>query len=130
MAMKLQESEMPRVIHFEIGADDVKRAVKFYKDAFGWRIETWGGPMEYWLCTTGPDSEPGINGAIMPRTGKHATINTISVTSIEEASKKITRAGGKITSATQPVPGIGYFCYCADSEGNPFGIMQADPNAK
>jgi predicted enzyme related to lactoylglutathione lyase len=121
---------MPRVIRFEIGADNVKRAVKFYRDAFGWQIDTWGGPEDYWLCTTGPDSEPGINGAIMPREEKRATVNTIGVGSIEEASKKITRAGGKITTLAMPIPGIGYFCYCTDTEGNPFGIMQSDPNAK
>ena len=47
---------MPRVIHFEIPADDPQRAVKFYREAFGWEISTWGGPGEYWLATTGPDT--------------------------------------------------------------------------
>jgi catechol 2,3-dioxygenase-like lactoylglutathione lyase family enzyme len=29
---------MPRVVHFEIHADDPKRAIKFYQDVFGWEI--------------------------------------------------------------------------------------------
>jgi len=29
-----------------------------------------------------------------------------------------------------PIPGVGYFAYCEDSEGNLFGVMQADKNAK
>jgi predicted enzyme related to lactoylglutathione lyase len=33
---------MPRVVHFEIPADDTGRAVKFYQKVFGWKIEKWG----------------------------------------------------------------------------------------
>jgi len=25
---------------------------------------------------------------------------------------------------------VGYFAYCEDTEGNMFGVMQMDPNAK
>jgi hypothetical protein len=28
------------------------------------------------------------------------------------------------------IPGVGYLAYCHDTEGNMFGIMQADPAAK
>jgi predicted enzyme related to lactoylglutathione lyase len=27
------------------------------------------------------------------------------------------------------IPGVGWLAYCADSEGNTFGIMQADERA-
>jgi uncharacterized protein len=27
------------------------------------------------------------------------------------------------------IPGVGWLAYCADSEGNGFGIMQADESA-
>jgi len=55
---------MPRVIHFEIPADDPARAVKFYEAVFGWKIEKWNGPMDYWLAMTGEQEQPGIDGAI------------------------------------------------------------------
>lgn len=58
---------MARVVHFEITADDPKRAVRFYEQALGWKIEPYGGEMSYWLAATGPDDAPGIHGAIMPR---------------------------------------------------------------
>ena len=29
-------------------------------------FKKWDGPMPYWMITTGPDSEPGINGGLMP----------------------------------------------------------------
>jgi uncharacterized protein len=28
------------------------------------------------------------------------------------------------------IPGVGYLVYCQDTEGNTFGMMQADPAAK
>jgi predicted enzyme related to lactoylglutathione lyase len=31
--------KLPKVVHFEIAADDLKRAVKFYEDVFNWKIE-------------------------------------------------------------------------------------------
>ncbi|HPT75026.1 MAG TPA: VOC family protein, partial [Methanomassiliicoccaceae archaeon] len=55
---------MPRVIHFEIPAEDPERAVEFYKKVFGWKIDKWEGPIDYWLVMTGENDEPGINGAI------------------------------------------------------------------
>jgi predicted enzyme related to lactoylglutathione lyase len=55
---------LPRVIHFEIPADNPERAVQFYQQVFGWKIQKWAGHADYWLATTGEDKEPGINGAI------------------------------------------------------------------
>jgi len=49
-----QEKNYARIVHFEIPADDPQRAAAFYKKAFGWKIEKWPGPMEYWMVTTGP----------------------------------------------------------------------------
>ncbi len=121
---------MPKVIHFEIGVDDPKRAVKFYRDVFGWEINNWG-PMEYWLIKAGDDTEPGINGALMPR-GESGitTVNTISVPSLGLFMKKVEENGGKILTEKMTVPGVGYFAYCQDTEGNKFGIMQEDASAK
>jgi len=122
---------MPRVIHFEIAIDDPKRAVHFYTTVFGWKIEKWQGPMDYWLVTTGRDPEPGIDGALLPRGFyPEPTVNTISVPSVDEYSGKIKAAGGKIVRPKMPIPGIGYYAICQDSEGNTFGIMESDPNAK
>ena len=121
---------MSRVIHFEINAENPERAVKFYADAFGWEIEKWAGPVDYWLITTGEESEPGINGAIKHRSDNLATVNTIGVPSIDDALRAVTLAGGKVIQPKMPVPGVGYHAYCQDTEGNIFGIMQDDPSAK
>ena len=120
---------MPRVVHFEINADNPERAVEFYKKVFGWSIENWGGPVEYWLVTTGPEGEPGINGAIKRRSDDQTTCNTISVPSLDDALQMIEKAGGKVLTPKMTIPGIGYNAYCRDSEGNVFGVMESDPSA-
>jgi uncharacterized protein len=54
------------IVHFEIPADNVQRAKKFYEDAFGWKMsDPWN--MNYFLVETRADGEPGINGGLMPR---------------------------------------------------------------
>jgi predicted enzyme related to lactoylglutathione lyase len=121
---------MSRVIHFEINADKPERAVTFYSKVFGWKIENFGGPEDYWLAGTGAEGEPGINGAILRRTSNLTTVNTISVISVDDAIKDIERAGGKMIQPKMPIPGIGYFSYCQDTEGNVFGVMQSDQSAK
>ena len=122
------------VVHFEIPASDTEKLKKFYSGVFGWKIEKgsedMSGPMEYWLVKAGEDKEIGINGAISGVSSFKGTINTISVPSYEEAAKKIVDAGGKILSPKTAVPGVGYMSYCRDTEGNVFGIMQTDINAK
>ncbi len=122
---------MGKVIHFEIPADNLERAVDFYKKVFGWKFEKYAGPMNYWLVTAGEDAEPGINGAIAEKDETHpATVNTISVSSFEDAVTKIVASGGEVLMPKMAVPKVGYMTYCKDTEGNIFGIMQTDPNAK
>ena len=121
---------MPRVIHFELGVDDPERAIKFYQAVFGWKIEKWDGPDDYWLVTTGEESQPGINGALMRRINSETTINIIDVPSVDEFVDKIVKSGGKVLQPKITVPGVGYAAYCIDTEGNRFGLMQSDPSAK
>jgi hypothetical protein len=122
---------MHRVVHFDIPVDDFERAIKFYKDVFGWQFAKWEGPMEYWLVTTGPDDKPGINGGIAKRqTANESIVNSINVPSVDVFSAKIKDAGGKVISPKVTIPGVGYYATCHDTEGNAFGIMQDDPSAK
>lgn len=64
---------MSRVIHVEIQAENVQRAVAFYQEVFGWQAEDWSeyAGFPYFGVTTGPEGEPGINGAIMSRPGSN-----------------------------------------------------------
>ena len=122
---------MAKVIHFEIPVDNPERAVRFYQAVFGWKIEKWQGPTDYWLATTGADTERGINGALTHRqAGFESTVNTLEVPSVDDLTAKVVAGGGSIVMEKSAIPGIGYLAYCRDTEGNLFGMMQNDPNAQ
>src|SRR5205823_6905149 len=98
------EAPMPRPMHFEIPADNPERAVGFYAELFGWQFKKWDGPMPYWLVTTGPDSEPGINGGLMKRMGPppadgqavNAYVCTVGVTDLDARVSKAVGLGGTV----------------------------------
>jgi len=129
---------MGRLVHFEIHADDPERAVAFYQKIFGWEIKSWGGPVEYWLITTGPEGTRGINGGLVRRRGpapvEGQAVNafpcTIDVASLDATIQAIESTGGRIALPKMPIPGVGWLAYAKDTEGNIFGIMQADRSAK
>ena len=121
---------MPRITHFDIPADDISRAKKFYKEVFNWKFEKWDGPMDYWMTTTG-NKEPGINGGLSKRIpGQMGITNTIDVPSIDKFTKKIVEKGGQLIIPKMSIPKIGWFAQCMDTEMNIFGIIEKDENAK
>ena len=128
---------MPRVVHFEIHAEDPERAERFYTGVFGWEMRLWEGPVEYRLVTTGPDEQAGINGAVLarrdsaesPEEGPNAYVCTVDVESIADTERRVAGAGGRQVTERMAVPGVGHLAYFKDTEGNVFGAMQADPEA-
>ncbi len=123
--------KIPKVVHFEINADDPIRAKRFYENIFNWKIEKWEGPMEYWVINAGDENEEGINGGLQKREESEDQIfNYIKVPSVDKVSKKIEDNGGTVISPKIAVPGIGYFYMFKDTEGNKLGIMEEDESAK
>jgi uncharacterized protein len=135
---------MNRILHFEIHAGDPERAAKFYRDVFDWEIHEYLVPgieikdeNRYWLVTTGPDNEPGINGGLLFRRGPapdegqpvNAFVCTIGVTDLDKSVSTAVRSGGIVAFPKMAVKGIGWLAYCKDTEGNIFGMMQEDPGA-
>jgi hypothetical protein len=119
---------MPRVIHFELPVDDPERAARFYRSVFGWQINKWEGPEDYWLITTGEQGEMGIDGALTKRSeGFMNTVNTVGVESLDESLARVEASGGKILMPKTQIPGVGWLAYAQDTEGNNFGMMQPDP---
>lgn len=117
---------MPRVVHFELIADDPDQATKFYANVFGWDVQKWeGGEQPYWLVTTGDEKEPGINGGFMkPYQQLKAPIITIEVPDIDDYVLKIEQAGGKVVAPKQEIAGQGWAAYFSDPAGNVVGIYQ------
>jgi predicted enzyme related to lactoylglutathione lyase len=121
---------MPRVVHFEITANDPEKVVPFYQKVFGWKIDKWPGPQDYWLVSTGDPASPGIDGGIFrPREIFTGTVNTIEVENIDEFIEKVKQNQGQIVTEKTVIPGVGHQVYCKDVEGTLFGLHQRDPNA-
>ena len=96
------------IVHFEIPADDIEKLKKFYADLFGWNMNKYPGPTNYYLVGTVPVDEktmmPLDPGLMVDSTKKKTLrspdlakpLNYISVESVEEYSKKVVALGGKV----------------------------------
>jgi uncharacterized protein len=120
-----------RVVHFEIPADDVSRAETFYREAFGWTMNSIPD-MGYTMVSTVPTDEKGmpkepgaINGGMLARqepvTGP---VITIDVDDIDGALERIEKLGGKVLRPKTAVGDMGHAAYFRDSEGNAVGLWQ------
>ena len=119
-----------RPTHFEIPVDDPDRAEMFYEAVFGWTFDRYpGAPSYYGMASTG-ETNPGINGALFQRGEDSGTTITMSVDSIEDSIAKIKAAGGSVIRDKMPIPTMGYFATCRDSEGNEIGLFTNDPKAE
>jgi len=116
---------MNRFVHFELVTDDFEKTAAFYRDVFGWQVQKWEGPVEYWLVTTGDTSTPGINGGLMKAGGPFkGTVTTIEVEDIDAALAKVKAHGGEIVFEKDTVPGVGQLAYIKDNTGIIIGILQ------
>ena len=96
---------------------------------FGWTIEKWEGPVDYWLVTTGEDG-PGIDGALLRTNPVHqSTVNVLDVESVSDYVEKIGAGGGEVMTPKTAIPGLGYVGYCKDVGGNVFRLFEGDEGA-
>ena len=119
---------MDSVVHFEIPADNPKRAQKFYSTVFDWKINNMPDMGYALLGTTEVDknqmpTKPGaINGGMLKRQAPvKSVVITINVASIDDAAKKIVKQGGKVVRKKAKVGDMGYAAYFKDTEGNVIG---------
>lgn len=131
------KKKIPTIVHFEIPADDVERARKFYSNLFGWKIEMIevkkdGASMDYWIISTSRESKESseksshLEGGLIKRQHpQQPNLNYISVTSIEEYSNKVKELGGKVVLPKTEITGYGFFAVCIDTENNAFALWES-----
>ena len=120
---------MPKIIHFEIPADDPERAAGFYHEVLGWDASRFGDE-PYWLVRAGEDDEPGANGALVARAGVHrGPVLIAGVADMDDVLRRAESCGGKVVQGKLPVPGMGWSAYLLDPEGNTIGLFQPDASA-
>lgn len=111
-----------RLVHFELPADDSGRARKFWSTLFGWTFQGWDGPVEYHMTEAG--GQPG--GAIYPsQEGERGPVVYFDVEDIRAGVERVRDLGGEADDA-QPIPGVGWYARCRDTEGNAFSLFQSD----
>jgi uncharacterized protein len=120
-------------IFFEIQADDVWRAAKFYQTVFGWKLSpNPGAPIEYLDIET-----DGSRGGLLkrpakippPEHGTNAYVCSMEVGNFDVTASMILSSGGQIALEKFPIPGRCWQGYFIDTEGNTFGIFQVDEHA-
>jgi predicted enzyme related to lactoylglutathione lyase len=115
---------MDKVVHFEVPFDDGERATAFYREAFGWQLDSMP-QMQYTMVTTTDSESAGINGGMLHRQGPiTAPVITIGVDDIDESLARIENLGGKVAIGRQPVGDMGFSAYVHDTEGNLIGLWQ------
>jgi predicted enzyme related to lactoylglutathione lyase len=122
---------MPTVQHFEIPADDVERASKFYTMVFEWNMQKLANPedpsKDYWFFDTKDENgNKGIGGGLMKRQApEHSVTNYITVPSVDDYVSKIEKAGGKVIMPKTEIPEMGFIVVFLDTENNMFGLYEA-----
>jgi predicted enzyme related to lactoylglutathione lyase len=82
------------------------------------------------ITTTDDKGNEALRGGMMKTRELQGITNHFDVKSVQEYSAKVEKFGGKVITPKTPVPGVGYFAMCADTENNAFGIFEADQTAK
>ena len=107
----------------ELCTRDPARASKFYGDLFGWQFQNFeGSPTEYHMARFSEDT----GGAIQE--GGPSLRVYYDVDDINAGAARVRELGGSADDP-QPVPSMGWFSTCTDTEGNAFGLWQTDPSA-
>ena len=114
------------LVHFELPASDPARAKTFWGSLFGWSFQPpWGG-MEYHL-TDGLQPGGAIFGAEQTPVG-HVVVY-FDTEDIDGTVARVRELGGEAEDK-QPIPHVGWFSGCKDSEGNEFSLFQSDESAQ
>jgi uncharacterized protein len=119
------------VCWFDVPADDLGRAKKFYGALFGWKFAKLPTAVQdYWhIDTGGKDASP--DGGVFPRMHPKQTITVyVSVPSVDKAMAKVKKLGGTVCAGKTAVPRMGYFAMCADQEENVFALWEPNERAK
>ena len=115
-----------QMVHVEIPAGDTEKARDFWGGLFGWEFQQFPGPTEYHMTRLSETS----GGAIYEPdpANKRGTRVYFDVEDIKAGAAQVDKLGGQAGEA-MPVPGMGWFSICKDTEGNEFGLWQNDESA-
>jgi uncharacterized protein len=112
------------VVHVEFPAQDVDRAERFWEAVGGWTIESAGMPgIDYRMF------QEGDQGGAVYQDDTQGPIVYYGSDDIDADLAKVREAGGDAEDK-QPIPSVGWFARCKDTEGNSFSFFQSDDSVQ
>jgi uncharacterized protein len=125
---------MANIVYFEIPADDVDRAKRFYNSLLGWKIEPTKVPvpdtsMQYQDIITGEPNEVTpmgslSTGGMYKRQMNEPIVNYVMVNDIDEKIAMVENLGGKIAVPKRELEAVGEFVIIQDTEGNVIALFK------
>jgi uncharacterized protein len=113
-------------VHIEIAGGDTGRTKDFWSGLFGWQWQDYSGPVEYHMTQIVPQE---TGAAVYAAEGDKRGLRVyFDVDDINAGAAKVRELGGEAGDVL-PVPQMGWFTQCKDTEGNEFGLWQTDPAA-
>jgi predicted enzyme related to lactoylglutathione lyase len=113
------------VVHFEIMGGEGSGLETFYRELFGWKIDS-NNPMKYGIVDTG-----GINGGIgSGQQGGHRVSIYAQVSDLQETLDRAEKLGGKTILPPTEVPGGPKLAMFADPAGNVTGLLLGNRTAE
>ena len=129
---------MANIAYFEIPADDVARAKKFYHSLLGWKIgptasmadpemKEMMASMEYQDIALGEPMEGTVNmGGMYKRQMPNSPIVTyVLVDDIDAVLAKVEKLGGSIVVPKNEIKNVGLIALIQDTEGNVIGLWKS-----
>ena len=127
-----------QMVHLEIPAGDTAKAREFWGGLFGWEWQSYeGSPSEYHMTRFSDTTGGAIYEAEGSKRGARVYFDVddinagkarVDVDDINAGKARVSELGGEAGEA-MPVPSMGWFAICKDTEGNEFGLWQNDETA-
>ena len=113
-----------KVVHVEVPAEDSAKAKDFYGSLFGWQFQSFG-EQDYHMVQFDDNS----GGAITGGDTSHNPVVYFDTDDIDASIAKAREHGGEADDK-QPIPHVGWFARCKDTEGNAFSLFQSDESVQ
>ena len=125
---------MSNISYFEVPADDITRAKKFYTEILGWDFvptRVPGMQVEYWNISTGKSKKNTLNmgGLYQRKESSSRMLMYALVDDMEKALARVEELGGKIISPKMTLETVGTLVTIIDSEGNLIGLWERERSA-
>ena len=105
------------IVHVEIPAADQQATGTFYRELFGWEIESYP-EMEYVMFRAGDGPGGGFPKADGQMASPGSVLVYVGTDDIEASLSQATSLGGSTVVPKTEIPGMGYFAVFTDPTGN------------